>query len=207
MVASSPSLTAGSALKPITSPRTFCDSCNDRVEDIRRQHQVFGHDASNFSLGHLECSIERAASLMTHFTSPDRLKPHKTNTNVAASFRALRRPYCSQLQLLAGARSSPLSHFATAVLVSPPLMPTRIVHATNLGGDEGVRDDAAPHERPTDDVRAEVVIRAGGKLLPSQHPRAPPRPGDSPTALLLRSTCGRQRSLHEARQARYTMSP
>lgn len=62
-----------------------------------------------------------------------------------------------------------------------------LFHCTDLGGDEGVRDYAAPHECPPNDVRAEIVVGASGKLLASKHPRASPRRRDSATPLLLRS--------------------
>lgn len=47
------------------------------------------------------------------------------------------------------------------------------VQPTCLGGNEGIRDDAAPHKRPPDYVRAEVGFGASGKLLASQHPCGP----------------------------------
>lgn len=66
-----------------------------------------------------------------------------------------------------------------------PLVETRRASWAYFGGHEGVRDNAAPHESPTDDVRAEVVLRASGKLLASQHPRASSGRRDSTASLLL----------------------
>lgn len=66
---------------------------------------------------------------------------------------------------------------------------------SDLGGDEGVRDDAAPHESPTDDIRPEIIVRASGELLAGQHPRASSRLGESTTPLVLRSPSQAARGL------------
>lgn len=54
---------------------------------------------------------------------------------------------------------------ASSMLPDTLIVLCRTAARTYLGGDNGVGDDAAPHQRPSDDVRAEVVLRASGELL------------------------------------------
>lgn len=108
-------------------------------------------------------------------------------------------------------RCSP--HRQTLRVSSTPVRPrlpiphrSRLVsRPTDLRGDEGVRDDTAPHQGPADDVGPEVGVRAGGELLAAQHPTGAARgkPVEAGSAAITTDGVGRrlqqeQRSRREA---------